>query len=877
MSHLSLVRRATQRPFALAAVLLAASAAAADDAGFVLDLADGGRLPGGFTEAAAADEPRTTIGWRSPQFAAPFEFWLDEIVGVRATGAAGAAPEPRGFSCRLRGGDIIDGELEAIDAGQVRILPPGGEPLRLDRGIVTAIVRKRAGGGTGYVGPGGLAGWTHTPESAWRDEAGRIIGDVPNASLTRDVAGPERARYDIVLSWRERPELSLAVAAGDGKRPDPYRLEMLSAGPAGPVAMLVRQDAQAGLLEPLDLPAAIPGRLQLTLFVDQAVGRLAAVVAGGTDVVELTVAPEGKREQSGRFRLQLLSGDVCLEQLRVSPWQTAEPVTGDPDLTQVTLRGGETIEGDVAALDPAGGLVVKATAGEQRRELADLEEIAFAAEDRSDPPAAPEPATVRVVRRSGEVLTGDLAAVGRDAISLVRPGIDRPVTVPLADLQSLVSLRAVEPRPLPGRIGKIRVADAELTGCLIDAIAWEGGIAWQPQGSAVGSPLAAAGGTVSAGIDYVARTEPVGDGESGQVEVGGMGGGVNLDAAGFFVVTMLAEEGAAARDGRIQPGERILAVRPTKDSPFVETKGLELITVMNLLRGRVGTPLSLRVERPEGGRPRRIDLVRGLIYIADRKVLDEALAAHARVAAGQFAAAGEAAGFPSLLVLRSGDVVPAQIEAIDDAGVRMRSPATISDREAVVAVPHRLVRAVELDPAAASRGIETARWERLLTLPRSQQAKPPTHLLRLAGGDYLRGRLEAVDIDEVRFSIVGQSKRLPREAVVRIIWLHADETKGLEAAAEPDGDAAAAPSEPATGLLVQGIASGGGRTTLVAERMEGPMIVGTSLALGPSQIDTRKIDRLVIGGAVGSGDEELPFAKWRLKLAPPPRALRDEE
>jgi hypothetical protein len=53
--------------------------------------------------------------------------------------------------------------------------------------------------------------------------------------------------------------------------------------------------------------------------------------------------------------------------------------------------------------------------------------------------------------------------------------------------------------------------------------------------------------------------------------------------------------------------------------------------------------------------------------------------------------------------------------------------------------------------------------------------------------------------------------------------------------------------------------------------------VGTSLALGPSRIDTRRIDRLVIGKAIDTGAENLPFSMWRLKLAPPPRALRDEE
>ena len=48
--------------------------------------------------------------------------------------------------------------------------------------------------------------------------------------------------------------------------------------------------------------------------------------------------------------------------------------------------------------------------------------------------------------------------------------------------------------------------------------------------------------------------------------------------------------------------------------------------------------------------------------MAQRDVLYQALAAHARLAAGQVAVAGEAAGFPALLILRSGDVAAAKIE-----------------------------------------------------------------------------------------------------------------------------------------------------------------------------------------------------------------------
>jgi len=339
---------------------------------------------------------------------------------------------------------------------------------------------------------------------------------------------------------------------------------------------------------------------------------------------------------------------------------------------------------------------------------------------------------------------------------------------------------------------------------------------------------------------------------------------------------MLSEEGAAARDGRCEPGDRILAVRPVKNGPLVETKGLELEAVMNLLRGRVGSPVAVLMQPGGGGEPRPLDLVRGLIYVADRTILDEALASHARVVAGQEAAAADAAGFPATAVLRSGDSVPARVERIDAAGVSLRSPVTASAGREPVTVPQALIKAIDLEPAAARRTISPAVFERLLTLPRGQQGRPPTHLVRLQGGDYLRGRLESLDDKEVRLEVLGQTKRLPRQSVVRVIWLHPEDLVAPVVAEDESPPDEPRPAEP-EGIVVQGVTAAGERTTLAAERVAETAIIGRSEAFGDTRLDTTRLDRLLIGAAIGRDGGTLPFAQWQLKLAPQPRALRSGE
>ena len=82
-------------------------------------------------------------------------------------------------------------------------------------------------------------------------------------------------------------------------------------------------------------------------------------------------------------------------------------------------------------------------------------------------------------------------------------------------------------------------------------------------------------------------------------------------------------------------------------------------------------------------------------------------------------------------------------------------------------MPADVLQAIELIPAAPSRVLDAVRVERLLTVPRIQRDRPPTHLLRLLDGDYLRGRLESLDRTTARIEVLGMVQDVPRAAVAR--------------------------------------------------------------------------------------------------------------
>lgn len=859
-------------------------AGAAEPRQGVLELPGGGTLPGALASAPrAADGVRRTLAWKSPLFAEAFEFRLDGISGARLEGAAEL--NQAAFRLHLRGGDMLDGTVEGIDADHVAFVPagsPGNEAVRVGRAWVEGLSRIGGGGGGTYVGPGTLAGWEHAPASAWRVDAGGIAAQKPGTA-SRDVGGPSRACYDLVLSWRRRPECRIAVAAAERPAADPFWVEFLQLADGEAAVAVVRREDDRAAIEALPAPDTAAKTVRLVIFVDQEKGRLAALtVSGGKPgpATELTLPPPGRRGASGRFRITLGGGDVRLESLRVTPWTSPDPDIRQRAGTAIVTRDGRLTEAEVVSFDKASGeLVVSAAAGESRLKLDDVDDIRLAPRSLpadagppadEEPPAGRTPA-VRVVQAGGGSLTGRLVAVDDDTLELAVDGIDGGIAIPLGGVASLTALAASPPPELPGRAGTLLAEGVSLRGCVVDGGEWSAGLAWRPQGSETASPLvASASSPPKVVIEYVPRPNREAGPDSGEVEVGGIGGMVNQDGTGGFVVTMLSEDGAAAQDGRLMPGDRLLSIKPREEGGFVPTKGLDVLTVMNLLRGRVGSPIVLRVAA--GGEPSRdIDLRRGLIYLAERDVLEQALATHVQLAKIAEDASPDA-GYPSTVILRSGDVVACEVVAIDAEGVRLRTPVTDGGGDGLVNVPAGLIQAVELQPATPARTIERPRFDRLLMLPRSQRGDPPTHMVRLEDGDYLRGRLESLDGETLEIDVRGVVKKLPRTTVARVIWLHPEDA----AAEQPDEEAKAA--EAPAGLLVQGVLNdvARGRMTLVAERVDGASLCGTSPAFGQGRIDLDTVDRLLIGKAIEGEADEMPYRQWRLKPAPEPRSLRDD-
>jgi thiol-disulfide isomerase/thioredoxin len=215
------------------------------------------------------------------------------------------------------------------------------------------------------------------------------------------------------------------------------------------------------------------------------------------------------------------------------------------------------------------------------------------------------------------------------------------------------------------------------------------------------------------------------------------------------------------------------------------------------------------------------------------------------------------------LHLRTGDTIPCDVTGVDERGVTFRSPFT-----AATFVAHEKVKSVELVANHTTPGIEEAKRDRLLTLPRLQRDTPPTHLIYAKNGDFLRGRLLDMDDTRLRVEVRLETREIPRDRVAQIVWLHADELADRQPAAPANGGA---PAD-----RVQVVQTGGNRLTFKAETADHAAVAGTSDVLGACRAELNGVDELLIGAVIEESAARLAYHAWRLRHAVEPKFVQGD-
>jgi peroxiredoxin len=226
--------------------------------------------------------------------------------------------------------------------------------------------------------------------------------------------------------------------------------------------------------------------------------------------------------------------------------------------------------------------------------------------------------------------------------------------------------------------------------------------------------------------------------------------------------------------------------------------------------------------------------------------------------------AGRNSTLPRLHLL-SGDTISCKKVTVEEQGVVIESESADANR-----VSHAQVKALELVPTSPDEmKLKKFKKESLLTLPRRQRPSPPTQLLRATSGDFLRGRVTAMNDETIQLEVGLGSREVPREFVSHIFWLQPDEPNPK---AEPPQVTAAN-----GGTRVQAYRSDGFRLTFEAEELFAGTLAGTSEILGACRVELAKIDQLMIGQGIEPAVAQLAYHCWKLKNAVDPNFASERD
>ena len=212
--------------------------------------------------------------------------------------------------------------------------------------------------------------------------------------------------------------------------------------------------------------------------------------------------------------------------------------------------------------------------------------------------------------------------------------------------------------------------------------------------------------------------------------------------------------------------------------------------------------------------------------------------------------------------IRSGDVISCRVDRIDEQGVHL---STADSKEGFVS--HDEIKAIEYVANSPPPDMESAKRERLLTIPRLQKSAPPTHLLCSHNGDFLRCRLIDANAETIRVEVQLTEFKLPRDRVAQVIWLHPEEVMKSAASDDAIDGTTTENSAPLYEGLVQVLLRDGKRVTFHPLQTTETRISGDSDIVGPCSFALEDIDKLILGNQILTEVTDIAYNKWKLQSA----------
>lgn len=467
--------------------MLCIRAAAADETSpaevSVIHFANGSHASGTLIDG----DDGSHLNWQSPAFVKPFAFLQSQVNAVHFPLPAKLTQAEGEYCFELAGGDVLFGSLVSLNPEEIVVDATGLGPLHIRRTLLRRMYRWKGGSELLYFGPSGLAGWTVSAGTkAWTEEAGQLLSSQEGAVIRRDFHAPTLARFEVELSWKEKPDFEMALGVGDAKSAlRAFRFEVWANQ-----IVAMRETETAADVTNLQTIKSGAGRIQLQAFLDQQKGKLLVFSSSGTPLADMTVTTS-KPHHYGGIQLTNKSGDVRLERLCISRWNGETPQAVDLDKSRIHKSDGSIVYGQLKSFENDNRqFVVDAEGGQQRVTQEQLQDVFF-----SQQPEVPA-RSLTAVFLNDQRISGDLLKVENNIVWLKSLAIQEPIKAPTQSLRTLFGLNSKQADKLPKdknakpRTGRLELPGTMLQGYLVDSPVDDlKTLCWQPLDSSTASSL----------------------------------------------------------------------------------------------------------------------------------------------------------------------------------------------------------------------------------------------------------------------------------------------------------------------------------------------------------------------------------------------------
>ncbi|MCC9643793.1 TlpA family protein disulfide reductase [Rhodopirellula sp. JC740] len=453
----------------------AVSAGGAEPSLGVLRLHNDDYVTGRFAATDAVDSGSvSTLRWRHPDFATPFEFPLKSLMSLSFPMLETTEFAKGRFAFELANGDRLYGDvLEFGDPLRVRL---GDQETTLPLNAVRQIRQWNDGEALVYHGPGSREEWQSSGSiEDWSESSGVLETQSTYATLFRDLQLPSLARVELDVSWEGQPNFVIAVGVdplnAENTWADAFHIEVWDED-----TVAVWEDGTLAGVESIAKVKDLGNRLQVTLKIDQTKRQVMIESMRGKTLSHYTLPIKEPQIAQTGILFRNVEGKFRIHSLKVMHASSLTPPESESQAESAAADGGD----GVVHLVDGSAMQTKWTAvqddgwvflGDDGERVVPANEIQvweqlIDAETSADERA--EGDRLQLKSFDGLRVTGTLEGVTDDALRLAATVTGEEMAFPLKNIEAV---DFVTEEPLRNRIvGMMRLesADTRLHGKLED-------------------------------------------------------------------------------------------------------------------------------------------------------------------------------------------------------------------------------------------------------------------------------------------------------------------------------------------------------------------------------------------------------------------------